>query len=194
MVYFIKCCLRLHHPSPFLLFSRRRPVTSGLCIGPPSLPLSLSSFSITPRSCAGHQMTSSRSPRRSQVSSFQPPPVPLPWSAAGHAGRGDICLSEDKGMGCLTFRLSPPHPRTTTSLFRYSDGSDLICGIVSCQAGGQGETEEFKHVKVFGTCGFTRWKPLSVMTRGKTKTSAFEQFNPTRKSANYLYWPHIVLT
>lgn len=115
-----------------------------------------------PALVAGHQMTSSPSLRRSQVSSFQQPPVPLPWSAAGHAGRGDICLSEDKGIGCLTFRLSPSPPRTTGpcgSLLRYSEGSDLICGIVSCQAGGDNRGGGGRNAS--GTCCFARRKPFA---------------------------------
>lgn len=140
-----------------------------------------------PALVAGHQMTSSPSLRRSQVSSFQQPPVPLPWSAAGHAGRGDICLSEDKGIGCLTFRLSPPTPtppRTTGprgSLLRYSEGSDLICGIVSCQAGGDNRLgggadarERVWHVLLRTTETFCE----RFMTGGKQTRQRHKSLNP----------------
>lgn len=59
----------------------------------------------------------------------------LPWSAAGHAGRGDICLSEDKGQAgslsvCQPLRLDPSRHCSTPSLLFWRERRDLICGIV----------------------------------------------------------------
>lgn len=137
MVDFKKCCLRdqqvLAGPSPpsppssFLSASTAAPslqafVTERRACRSPS-----AHSASRPALVAGHQMTSPPSLRRSQVSSFQQPPVPLPWSAAGHAGRGDICLSEDKGIGCLTFRLSgPPAPHTPQTTAASSSFSSVI--------------------------------------------------------------------
>ncbi|CAJ1079312.1 unnamed protein product%2C partial [Xyrichtys novacula] len=111
----------------------------GLCNRLQRLPLSLSSFSITPCPCAGHQMTSSPPEELSSFFIFSSR-LALPWSAAGHAGKegGDICLSEDKGQGWLTIRLSAPlrldpgvHVTTPLpSLLFWRGGGDLICGIV----------------------------------------------------------------
>lgn len=59
----------------------------------------------------------------------------LPWSAAGHAERGDICLSEDKGQAgslsvCQPLKLDPARHHSTPFLLFWRERLDLICGIV----------------------------------------------------------------
>lgn len=110
------------------------PVRPGLCNRLQRLPLSLSSFSITPCSCAGHQMTSSPP---EELSSFF-------ISAAAWLSPGQQPATQGEGTSaCLRIRDRLPHypsvsPSDWTphviaplpSLLFWRERRDLICGIV----------------------------------------------------------------
>lgn len=110
------------------------PVRPGLCNRLQRLPLSLSSFSSTPCSWAGHQMTSSPP---EELSSFF-------ISAAAWLSPGQQPATQGEGTSaCLRIRdrlphypsvspsdWTPPRHRSTPSLLFWTELGDLICGIV----------------------------------------------------------------
>lgn len=118
-----------------VFFPLSLPTKLGLCNRLQRLPLSLSSFSITPCPCAGHQMTSSPP---EELSSFF-------ISAAAWLSPGQQPATRGEGTSaCLRIRdrlahypsVSPsdwtPHVISPLpSLFFWRKRRDLICGIVS---------------------------------------------------------------
>lgn len=110
------------------------PVRPGLCNRLQRLPLSLSSFSITPCPCAGHQMTSS--PPEELSSFFISAAAWLsPGQQPATQGEGtSACLRIRDRLGslsvCQPLRLDPSRHRSTPSLLFWRERRDLIWGIV----------------------------------------------------------------